>query len=59
MYENGEWKAFDETGVDIKFFDTRGDYTSIVQDPARPNHHFVSSAGYGVLEFLDFKMIKN
>ncbi len=56
IYENNEWKIFGETGVDIDHFDTRGGYTSIVQDPNDPTHHYVSSAGFGLIEYHNYEI---
>ena len=58
MMENNKWYNFQEeeikevTGLDYK------DITSVIQDPNNPEHHFASSGGEGVYEFMDRKFVK-
>jgi len=58
MMEDNKWYNFQEEGIkDITELDYK-DITSIIQDPNNAEHHFASSGGEGVYEFMDRKFVK-
>lgn len=57
MYEEGEWKPFQEEGIAEATGVYYKNMTSIVQDPKDPNHHFASSFGQGIYEFRDRQLV--
>lgn len=58
QFENGEWKFFQEEGVEEATGVMYRNMTSIIQDPADPNHHFATSANTGLYEFRDYKFVR-
>lgn len=59
IYENDKWTFFQSEGVSSITNVVYRDLSCIVQDPADPNHHFISAAGTGLYEFRDFKFVRN
>lgn len=58
MMENNKWYNFQEEGIkEVTGLDYK-DITSVIQDPNNPEHHFASSGGEGVYEFMDRKFVK-
>ena len=58
MYEEDTWQTFEEEGVAARTAGTFRNMTSIVQDPKNPNHHYASSYGQGIYEYLDMKFVR-
>lgn len=58
IYEDGEWKNFQDDGISditgVRYVNA----SSIVQDVADPSRHFVSSGGTGLYEFRDFAFVR-
>ena len=58
MMENNKWYNFQEEGIkEVTGLDYK-DITSVIQDPNNPEHHFASSGGEGVYEFMNRKFVK-
>lgn len=60
--DDGKWFDFErptrEGGWLSKHVTVFRDATSIVEDPADPAHHFVTSGSHGVFEFRDGRIVK-
>ncbi len=59
FYDANGWTNFGETGIANEYFSTRGNLTSIVQDPNNPNHHFATSAGFGLIEYRNYEIVEH
>lgn len=58
MMEDNKWYNFQEEGIkEVTGLDYK-DITSVIQDPNNPEHHFASSGGEGVYEFMNRKFVK-
>nr|WP_320037030.1 two-component regulator propeller domain-containing protein [uncultured Bacteroides sp.] len=58
MMEDNKWYNFQEEGIkEVTGLDYK-DITSVIQDPNNPEHHFASSGGEGVYEFMNRKLVK-
>ena len=58
MMEDNKWYNFQEEGIkEVTGLDYK-DITSVIQDPNNPEHHFTSSGGEGVYEFMNRKFVK-
>lgn len=58
MKEDNKWYNFQEEGIkEVTGLDYK-DITSVIQDPNNPEHHFASSGGEGVYEFMNRKFVK-
>ena len=59
MYEEGEWKTFQEEGIASTTGVHYKNMTCIVQDPKDESHHYASSFGQGIYEFKDLKLVNH
>lgn len=57
-YENGRWENFQEEGISEITGKNYRNLTCIIQDPRDPEHHFATSARYGLYEFRNKKFVK-
>lgn len=59
-YEDGKWTFFQTEGSNVVTNKDvwLTDYTTIVQDPADPTHHFIGFFG-GIAEYKDFQFVKH
>ena len=51
IFENGQWHNYDHTYMENHIGMASRDYTDILFDPNDKSHFFVSSFGYGLMEF--------
>lgn len=58
IYEDKKWKNLQDDGISEVTGVRYVNASSIVQDIADPDHHFVSSAGTGLYEFRDLKFVR-
>lgn len=61
-YEGNNWKSFDEevlNSSDPLNSRVYKNVTDIIQDPNDPTHHFASTKGGGLFEFINYKFVKN
>lgn len=58
-YENGEWEAFQETGIKEETGVPYRDITRIIQDPNDASHHYASAGGGGIYEFRNGQFVNH
>lgn len=58
IYENGKWLNFSEDSIELKTDVVYRNMTSLVQDPADPDHHFASSSIGGLYEFRNGEFVQ-
>lgn len=57
-YENGKWTFFETDGITLNNDARFRNVTDVIQDPADPSHHYVSSM-VGLLEYRDYKFVQH
>lgn len=56
-YEDNSWNSFQEEGISEQTRHQYRDINCVVQDPQDDTHHFAASAGEGIYEFKDGRLI--
>lgn len=57
-YQDKLWTNFGEDSIAIKTGQPYRNITAVAQDPLNPEHHFASSAGMGIYEFLNGRFVR-
>ncbi len=57
-YEDGQWLNFKEDSIAIKTGQPYRNITAVAQDPLNASHHFASSAGMGIYEFINGHFVR-